>query len=193
MFAWLKLLVRAHALPDAEPERVGRVRVDFIGTVLSPNTCASPITDWNAALLEIVLVDLEHVQDRQGDHELYTPLGVVRYGNGLVVADAHGRELYIESATVPCIIPLSIRPMVLDAPVPPELAHAARLSRHMLSYRETRFREGDRVRVVATVTGGQIAPQAGVMRGFSGGGYRDGRARVLVPADGERLELHELL
>ena len=63
----------------------------------------------------------------------------------------------------------------------------------MLSYRETRFCEGDRVRVIVTVTRGRISPQAGLMRGFGGGGYRDASAMVLVPSDGERLELRELL
>jgi hypothetical protein len=83
--------------------------------------------------------------------------------------------------------------MPLDSPAPPELRDAVRLSEHMLSYRETRFCDGDRVRVIATVTRARIAPQAGLMRAFAAGGYRDASAPVLVPLDGERLELRELI
>jgi hypothetical protein len=196
MLDWVKQLVRARILPD---DPATPARVDFVGRILSPNTCTSPITSLSAALLEIVLVDWETLVVGGGslagprEYERFTPLGGVRYGNGLVVADDHGRELYIESATAPRVMPLSSRPMVLDQQAPPELRDAARLSRHMLSYRETRFREGDRVRVIATVTGGQVAPQPGIMRGFAKSGYRDGLARVLVTVDGERLELHETL
>jgi hypothetical protein len=195
MFGWLELLRRDHALPD---DATRPVRVDFIGKVRSPNTCASPITRFPAALIDLALVDWETIQGGQllGSSrvdEIFTPLGGCRYGSGLVVADDHGREIYIESPTAPRVVPLSVRPLALDSPVPQELAGAARLSQHLLSYRETRFCEGDRVRVIATVTRGRISPQAGLMRGFGGGGYRDASAMVLVPVDGERLELRELL
>ena len=196
MFAWLELLRRDRALPDA-PSRP--VRVDFIGKVLSPNTCTSPITQFQAALIDLALVDWETIQTGSGtimgprDVETFTLLGGCRLGSGLVVADDHGRELYIESPTTPRVVPLSTRPLTLDSPVPRELAGAARLSQHLLSYRETRFCEGDRVRVIATVTRARIAPQAGLMRAFASGGYRDASAPVLVPVDGQRLELRELL
>jgi len=193
MFAWLKLLRREHALPD-DPSRP--VRVDFVGKVLSPNSCTSPITQFQAALIDLALVDWETIQTGGGTltHvDTFTPLGGCRFGSGLVIADAHGRELFIESATMPRVVPLATRPLTLDSPVPPELAGAARLSQNMLSYRETRFCEGDRVRVIATVTKGRIAPQAGVMRGFGAGGYREASAEVLVPVEGARLELRELL
>jgi hypothetical protein len=198
MFAWLSLLRRDHALPD-DPSRP--VRVDFVGRVLSPNTCTSPITSFQASLIELVLVDAETIRETSGatilgpprEVERFTPLGGCRFGSGLVVADGQGRELYIESPTAPRVVPLSARPLTLDSPVPPELAGAARLSQHMLSYRETRFCEGDRVRVIATVTRARIAPQAGLMRAFASGGYREASAPVLVPVDGERLELRELL
>ncbi len=196
MFEWLKHLVRVRALPD---HPAGPVRVDFVGRILSPNACSSPITALSAALLEIVLVDWETLVVGGGsltgprEYERFTPLGGLRYGNGLVIADDHGRELFIESATAPRVVPLSNQPLVLDQPVPKELRDAARLSRHMLSYRETRFREGDRVRVIATVTSGHVAPQPGLVRGFATSGYRDGHARVLVVVDGERVELHETL
>ncbi len=196
MFAWLQHLVRARSLPD---DSSALARVDFVGKIMSPNTCSSPITSLSAALLEIVLVDWETLVVGSGslagprEYERFTPLGGARYGNGLVIADDHGRELFIESATAPRVVPLSNQPLVLDQPVPQELRDAARLSRHMLSYRETRFREGDRVRVLATVATGQVAPQPGLVRGFATSGYRDGHARVLVPVDGERIELHETL
>ena len=196
MFAWLKLLRREHALPD---DASRPTRVDFVGKVVSPNTCTSPITSFQAALIEVVLVDWETIQTGGGtlmgprDTETFTPLGGCRYGSGLVIADDHGRELYVESPNAPRVLPLSTRPLALDSPVPPELAGAARLSQHMLSYRETRFCEGDRVRVIATITRARIAPQAGLMRAFASGGYRDASAPVLVPVDGERLELRELL
>jgi hypothetical protein len=196
MFAWLHLLRRDHALPD---DTTRPVRVDFVGEVLSPNTCTSPITLFQAALIDLALMDWETIQvggntlAGSRDVETFTLLGGCRYGSGLVIADAQGRELYIESPSTPRIMPLSSRPLTLDSPVPPELAGAARLSQHMLSYRETRFCEGDRVRVIATVTRARIAPQAGVMRAFASGGYRDASMPVLVPMDGERLELRELL
>ena len=164
------------------------MRVDFVGKVLSPNTCTSPITQFHAALIDLVLVDWETVQSNaESSREVYrfTPLGACRYGHGIVVADAHGRELHIESPRAPRVVPLSNRPMPLDTPVPPELREAARSSQHMLSYRETRFSEGDRVRVIATVTRARVVLQAG--------GYRDASAPVLVPVDGERLELRELV
>jgi len=196
MFAWLELLRREHALPDASSRPV---RVDFVGKILSPNTCTSPITRFQAALIDLALVDWETIQVGGStlmgprDVETFTLLGGCRFGSGLVVADAQGRELYIESPNAPRVFPLSTRPLTLDTPVPPELAGAARLSQHLLSYRETRFCEGDRVRVIATVTRARIAPQAGLMRAFASGGYRDASGPVLVPVDGERLELRELL
>ena len=196
MFRWLELLRREHALPD---DVTRPVRVDFVGKVMSPNTCASPITKFQAALIDLALVDWHTIETGSGtlmgssSVDTFTPLGGCRFGSGLVIADAHGRELYIESATTPRVVPLSARPLQLDTPVPPELAGAARLSQHLLSYRETRFCEGDRVRVIATVTRARIAPQAGVMRGFGAGGYRDGSGAVLVPVEGQRLELRELL
>ncbi len=198
MFAWLKLLRREHALPD---DVTRPVRVDFVGKVISPNTCTSPITRFQAALIELVLVDWETIQAAtsgsllgpQRETDRFTPLGACRYGSGLVVADAHGRELFIESPGAPRILPLSMRPMPLDSPAPPELRDAVRLSEHMLSYRETRFCDGDRVRVIATVTRARIAPQAGLMRAFASGGYRDATTSVLVPVEGERLELRELI
>jgi hypothetical protein len=200
VFAWLKLLVRSHALPE---DATRPARVDFVGKVLSSNTTTSPFTSFQAALIEVVLVDWETIQMGSGsltgprEVERFTPLGGCRWGSGLVIADANGRELYIESTTAPRVVPLSPRPLALDTPVPPELVDAARLSQHLLSYRETRFCEGDRVRVIATVVRGRISPQAGVMSGFAGAnkamGYRDGSASVLVPADRERLELHELV
>lgn len=196
MFAWLKLLRREHALPDD----VSRpARVDFVGKVLSPNTCESPITLFRAALIDLVLLDHETIVGSKtilgepNETHAFTQLGACRYGSGLVIGDDEGRELYIESARAPRVVPMQGLPLTLDSPVPLELAGAARLSQHLLSYRETRFCEGDRVRVVATVTRARIAPQAGVMRGFGAGGYRDGSAPVLVPVDGERLELRELL
>lgn len=197
MFAWLKLLRRERALPE-DPTRP--VRVDFVGNVVSPNTCTSPITQFRAAFIDLVLVDWETIQDGNRpilgpsrEVDVFTPLGACRYGNGLVIADGHGRELYIESPRAPRVVPLSVRPMQLDSPVPPELGEAARSSQHLLSYRETRLCEGDRVRVIATITRARIAPQAGLMRAFATGGYRDASAPVLVPVDGERLELRELI
>ena len=196
MFAWLKLLRRDHSLPD---DTTRPVRVDFVGKVISPNTCTSPITQFRAALIDVVLLDRETVirgstilgETNETYH--FTQLGLCRYGNGLVIGDAKGRELYIESPRAPRVLPLSPLPLSLDSPVPPELQDAARASQHLLSYRETRFSEGDSVRVIATVTHGRIAPQAGLMRGFGGGGYREASAMVLVPVDGERLELRALL
>jgi hypothetical protein len=196
MFAWLKLLRRDHALPD---DTTRPARVDFVGKVLSPNTCTSPITQFRAALIDLALMDWETIQVGGNtlmgsrDVETFTLLGGCRFGSGLVVADDQGRELYIESPGAPRVVPLSARPLTLDSPVPPELAGAARLSQHLLSYRETRFCEGDRVRVIATVTRARIAPQPGLMRAFASGGYRDASAPVLVPVDGERLELRELI
>jgi len=196
MFAWLKLLRREHALPDD----VSRpARVDFVGRVLSPNTCKSPITLFQAALIDLVLLDRETIVrsstilGEPNETYNFTQLGACRYGSGLVIADDKGRELYVESVRAPRVVPIQGMPLALDSPAPPELAGAARLSQHLLSYRETRFCEGDRVRVIATVTRARIAPQAGVMRGFGAGGYRDGSAPVLVPVEGERLELRELL
>ena len=61
----------------------------------------------------------------------------------------------------------------------------AQLSRHMLSYREVRFREGDAVRVVATVRAADII--------VPGAGYRDGAMRTLIPVQGNRLELREMV
>ncbi|HEY2366405.1 MAG TPA: hypothetical protein VGH87_08470, partial [Polyangiaceae bacterium] len=114
MFAWLKLLRREHALPD---DVTRPVRVDFVGKVISPNTCTSPITLFPAALIELVLVDWETIQAAstgsvwaQRETDRFTPLGGCRYGSGLVVADAHGRELFIESPNAPRILPLSVRP-----------------------------------------------------------------------------------
>src|SRR5512143_3381037 len=112
MITRVKQLVRARTLPD-DPD--SPVRVDFVGRVLSPNACTSPITALSAALLEIVLVDWETLVVGSGslagprEYERFTPLGGVRYGSGLVVADDHGRELYIESATTPRVMPLSSR------------------------------------------------------------------------------------
>jgi hypothetical protein len=196
MFEWLELLRREHALPD-DPSRPARV--DFVGKVLSPNTCTSPITRFHAALIDLVLLDRETlvrsstILGEPNETYAFTQLGASRYGSGLVIADERGRDLYIESARTPRVVPMQALPLTLDSPVPPELAGAARLSHHLLSYRETRFCEGDRVRVIATVTRGRVGPQAGVMHGFGAGGYRDASASVLVPVDGERLELRELL
>src|SRR5690242_17922375 len=129
MFAWLKLLMREHALPD-DPTRP--VRVDFVGKVLSPNSCTSPITRFHAALIDLALLDWETFQTGSGtftrEVEAFTLLGGCRFGSGLVVADVHGRELYIESPSTPRVFPLSARPLTLDSPVPPELEGAARLS-----------------------------------------------------------------
>ena len=117
MFAWLKLLRREHALPD---DATRPVRVDFVGKVVSPNTCTSPITRFQAALIDLAIVDWETTQTHGAimgpsrEVETFTPLGGCRYGSGLVVADDHGRELYIESASAPRVVPLSPRPLALE-------------------------------------------------------------------------------
>jgi len=165
------------------------VRVDFIGKVISPNQCVSAITSWSASLLEIVLLDWK-TEDTSGAMEIqlepesFTALGGVRYGT-LVVADANGRELHIRDVVTSLhVVPVSLRPLPLDVPVPAELDYAAQKSEHRLAYRETRFRENDTVRVRATVQRGEVVIQDG---------YRDSPKRVLVPVPGEPIVLYETI
>ena len=182
---WLRSLRRARAFPDA-PARP--VRVDVVGKVTSPNTVTSPITWLDGSVIEIALVDREIVMpDRYNpnEQESWTTLGAMRYGGDLAITDDAGRTLVIQQGVACRVVPLSMRPMNLDTPVPPDLEEAAARSEHILAYREVRFRSGDRVRVVATVRQGRIAALAG--------GYRDATDVVLVPIDGERVELHEML
>ena len=177
--SWFTRLFRARALPADAPEPVD---VDFVGKVVSPNTTTSPITGFTAAVMEIALVDWETVQVQNnrgfGDSnevDRFTTLGVARFGSALVI-----------DGNVPLsVVPLSVRPLVLDRAPPRELFHVAQLSRHMLSYREVRFREGDAVRVVATVRAADII--------VPGAGYRDGAMRTLIPVQGNRLELREMV
>lgn len=188
MFAWLKALFRAHELPI---DPLSPVRVDFVGRVLSPNTITSPITGFSAAVLEVALVDWERVIQPQAgmlddtERDRFTALGAMRYGNALVIEDAAHRTFVIEDLQALKVFPLSARPSPLDVPAPRELADAARQSAHLLCYREVRFREGDAVRVVATVRAGEVAGM--------GGGYRDATMRTLVPVTGEPLRLYEML
>ena len=188
MFAWLRHLFRAHELPDDPKEPV---HVDVIGTVVSPNAVTSPITGLTASLLEIVLVDWETLVTGsmslagESESERFTALGGVRWGGPLAIADAKGRVLTIGNIVSPRVLSVAPRPMVLDSAIPRELFEVARKSRHLLSYREVRFREGDRVRVLATVQS-ILVPSVG-------GGYRGGVERALVPVEGEPLELREML
>lgn len=115
--------------------------------------------------------------------DVYTALGGVRYGK-LVIADSNGRELHIDDVVRVSLVPVAVRPLMLDAPVPPELADAAQKSQHKLAYRETRLRTGDVVRVRATVKRGEVVT-------FEG--YRDAVRHVLVPVPGEPLVLRETL
>jgi hypothetical protein len=185
---WLSALFRDRELPD---NATTPVRVDFVGRVVSPNDTTSPITGLTAAMLEIALVDWETIlvnqrlmDDRETDR--FTTLGAARFGTALVIEDARRRSLFIDPLTALRVVPLSERPLVLDVPPPKELLDVAQKSRHMLSYREVRFREGDAVRVIASVQSGDVVMQAG-------GAYRDAVMRTLVPAPGERLELREMI
>jgi hypothetical protein len=188
MPAWLRRFFREHELPG---DRSEAARVDFVGRVMSPNEITSPITGLTASMMEIALVDWETVLVRQRgllvDKEVdrFTTLGAACYGRLLEIQDNGGRRLVVESFRSLRVVPLSDRPLVLDSPPPPELADVVRKSQHMLSYREVRFREGDSVRVVATVGAGEVRA--------TGEGYRDSTRRALVPLEGERLELHEML
>jgi hypothetical protein len=189
LLTWFRALSRARELPE---DGTTPVRVSFVGRVISPNHATSPITGFTASLLEIALVDWETLSvRRQGllqDRELdrFTTLGAARFGNPLVVEDARGRSLTIENEDAPRVVPLSERPLVLDVPAPKELAPVAERSRHLLSYREVRFRSGDSVRVVATVHFVEV-----MTPGM--GGYRGSVLRTLRPVAGERLELHEMI
>ena len=187
--SWFTRLFRARALPADAPEPVD---VDFVGKVVSPNTTTSPITGFTAAVMEIALVDWETVQVQNnrgfGDSnevDRFTTLGVARFGSALVIEDAARRTLVIDGNVPLSVVPLSVRPLVLYRAPPRELFHVAQLSRHMLSYREVRFREGDAVRVVATVRAADII--------VPGAGYRDGAMRTLIPVQGNRLELREMV
>lgn len=187
MFAWLKRFVREHELPE---DPTAPVRVDFEGTVVSPNTIKSPVSDFVSSLIEVGLYD-HHVQDdidmfRAGEspnRERFILLGEVRFG-ALVVEDDNGRKLHIDDATAVRVVPLSERPIPLDAPLSGELATIARASCHMLMVRETRFRETDTVRVRATVA---------MRERVVADGYRDRVERILVPVAGEPLVLREML
>jgi hypothetical protein len=127
----------------------------------------------------VVLVDRETIpSERYNEVEpivKLTELGETRYGKDLTIADDGGRVLVIHDVRAFKVVPLSTRPLELDVRVPAELSEAARLSQHMLTYREVRFRENDRVRVVSTVRSELALAQ---------GGYRDGTRRVLVPVEG---------
>jgi hypothetical protein len=187
LLSWFRRLFRERSLPG---ETSVPVRVDFVGRVVSANTATSPITGLTASMMEIALMDWETVfvhGSRLGDErevDRFTMLGSARYGTSLVIKDGE-RSLLIEDFSAIKVVPLSPRPLVLDVPPPKDLADAARKSAHMLSYREVRFREADSVRVVATVRTGEVRVE--------GGGYRDAVMRTLMPVQGERLELHELL
>jgi hypothetical protein len=185
LFDWFARFRRPRAFPD-EPH--APVRVDVIGWVVSPNVAKSPITEFDGAVIDVTLIDRETIpSDRYNDVEpqvRLTPLGRARYGAELTIADDAGRQLVVQRIDSFNVVPLSARPLELDVRVPPELANAAARSRHMLTYREVRFRQDDRVRVVATVTLGLITAQDG---------YRGGTRQVLVPVEAERFELHEML
>jgi hypothetical protein len=188
MFAWLKRFVREHELPE-DPK--APVRVDFVGTVVSPNTIKSPVSDFVSSLIEIGLYDYEIRNDTDmfgnrtisPEREHFDLLGAVGLGS-LVVADRNGRKLFIEDATTVKVIPLSERPISLDTPLSGELAEIAKTSRHLLMFRETRFRETDAVRVRATVE-----MRERIVRD----GYRDAVERRLVPVESEPLVLREML
>ncbi|HEY2368304.1 MAG TPA: hypothetical protein VGH87_18025 [Polyangiaceae bacterium] len=187
MFAWLQRFRRERALPE---NPTAPVRVDFEGTVVSPNNVPSPVSDFVSSLIEIALYDHTVRNDadifRAGespDGEHFTLLGEVRLGS-LVVRDDSGRDLHIEDASIVKVVPLSTRPIPLDSPLTGALAEIAKTSRHILMVRETRFRSTDTVRVRATVAMRE-RPVAG--------GYRDTFERILVPIAGEPLVLREML
>jgi hypothetical protein len=187
MFAWLKRFMREHELPE-NPKTP--VRVDFIGTVVSPNVVQSPVSDFVSSMIEIGLYDYQMRNDpdifrsgtfAQGEREHFDLLGALQYGS-LVVEDDNGRKLFIEDAVT--VIPLSDRPIPLDVPLTGELAEIAKKSRHLLMFRETRFREKDTVRVRATVEMRERIVQDG---------YRGAVERTLVPTAGERIVLREMI
>jgi hypothetical protein len=189
MFAWLKRFMREHELPEDPKEPV---RVDFVGTVVSPNVVKSPLSDFVSSLIEIGLYDFEMRSDgdmfrsrtfAEGEREHFDLLGAVVLGS-LVVADDKGRTLHIEDANVVMVVPLSDRPIPLDSPLSGELAEIAKSSQHLLMFRETRFRETDKVRVRGTVE---------MRERIVHDGYRDAVLRCLVPAEGEPLVLREML
>lgn len=182
---WLRRYLRVRTFPVAPR---APVRVDVVGKVTSPNVATSPITRLDGSLIEIALVDKEIiVPDRyeSDEREAYTTLGYARYGGDLVIGDSAGGSLLVPRASAFEVVPLSMRPLNLDTGVPPELEAASRNSEHMLAYREVRFRQGDRVRVIATVRETQVLSSTGI--------YRGGTEPVLVPVEDERLELHEML
>jgi hypothetical protein len=188
MFTWLKRFAREHELPE-DPKKP--VRVDFIGKVVSPNVVKSPVSAFASSLIEIVLFDRELrrreevvVARYDPERDVFTALGGVLIGS-LIVEDGKGRMLHIDEEAEPTVVPLPNNdPIALDSPLTGELAKAAQSSQHFLTYRETRFREADRVRVRATVE---------MRERVVAGGYRGAVERRLVPVRGEELVLHEML
>lgn len=169
-------------LPDGAPSPV---RVSFVGTVASPNDFASPVTGTKTALAVFTL--LERILHTTGsgsvggstESESFRAVGSVALGGPLVVADGRGRQVSIPPAVDAWgrlaieIVSLGSGGIVIENRLPAGVEHLVRYASglHMLFYRETLFRQGDRVRVRATVTEHQAIVASG---------YRDGVTRTLV-------------
>jgi hypothetical protein len=152
----------------------------------------SPVSAFASSLIEVVLFDRElRRRDEivvrnayyEPEREYFMALGGVLMGS-LVVEDGKGRVLHIDEDAEPTVVPLPNDPLPLDSPLTGELAKVAQNSQHFLTYRETRFREADRVRVRATVE---------MRERVVAGGYRGVVERLLVPVRGEELVLHEMI
>ena len=183
-------------LPDSASQPV---RVNFVGTVTSANDYASPITDTRASLIVFTL--LERIIITSGGNsmagssetETFRDVGSVALGGPLVIADAKGRLVTVPTPVdqwgrlAMDVVPIGNTGIAISGRLPEGVAHLVQQAsgQHMLFYRETLFRNGDRLRVRATVAEQQSTVAAG---------YRDAIARSLVARpDLARITLVEML
>jgi hypothetical protein len=178
------------------------VRIHLLGTVASPNEATSPMSGMTASLIVLSLLErlIRHggsAQSGQTEKEQFRPIASVGFGT-LHVADRKNQLLEVPVMQNGAgmldidVFPLSQSGVPMDTELPPALARFTKLAsgEHMLFWRETLFRNGDPVRIRATISKGSSIRM---------GGYRDVVTAVLqggivtARPDLGRIELHERL
>jgi hypothetical protein len=172
MLAWL-----AGLFGSKPRQTVGAItqptRMHLEARVASPNTLTSPLTGTTAALLMVTVVERRIFTSDGGiagsrEAETYHTIGSTLLGTELELLDAAGTVIHVPAAG------LQVKPLFETggntlSNVPPFLHPlVARASGgHVLCFRESAFREGDRVRLRATIGLEATAPAQGYRSGVS--------------------------